>query len=92
MTDRTTGMEAVSDHIDGMGFARNPHFDSVQAAQMRRHAAMPKLDDAAILAMLDRMSPEQAQATIDLAQGRLNKRQRDAMASRAVQALRGMGV
>jgi len=42
-----------------------------------------------ILAFLDRMSPEQAQATIDLAQGQINKRNRDAMASRAVQAVRG---
>jgi hypothetical protein len=44
-----------------------------------------------ILALLDRMSPEQAQATIDLAQGQINRRNRDAMASRALKAVRDLG-
>ena len=73
---------------DPSGFAR-PDIDHDTAPRVTNmgNASAP----AIIFALLDRMSPEQAQAMIDLAQGQINRRNRDAMASRALQAVRGMG-
>ena len=89
MTDHETMMQThMFGSTDPSGFAR-PQIDQYTAPRVKNmgNASAPGL----ILAFLDRMSPEQAQATIDLAQTQLNRRKRDAMASRAVTATRGMG-